>query len=550
MKRLFLLCFLSISLLSQSQNDTLRIATTKTGQTLALINYFYVDTTNLEKISEKGIEAMLKELDPHSVFINKEEVQKMNEPLEGNFDGIGVSFQFMNDSIHVVEVISGGPAEKVGMFAGDIIIKVDDKPATGDTIKNDWVFKHLRGEKGTKVKVTVKRAARKEPIVFNIIRDKIPIHSIDTWFMLDDSIGYIRLNRFAQTSTDEFTEAVKSLKKEGMKDLIFDLRSNGGGYLNIAFEIGDHFLSGNKTIVYTEGVRSPKQTYDATKKGVFEEGKLIILVDEYTASASEIVSGAVQDWKRGLILGRKTFGKGLVQRPFTLEDKSQIRLTTSRYYTPSGRCIQKPYDLKEEEKDSIEYGIIPDIKIPQDTSRASDYLINLRSKGLFNTFALNWVEENRESFLKKAPDFKTFEKEYEKLNLLKDFEAFAEKEGIHRNEIKKEWVNQIVMNYLKNEMNDSTATYKSYEEYAKSLTSKDKLVKEIIENAEKEDKKMEKMNKESEIYIASTLKALIARNLYGIKYYYMCVKENDDELQKAIQVLKNNEYEKILNSAD
>lgn len=547
MKRLLLFYFLFSSLLTFAQNDTLRIATTKTGQTLALINYFYTDTTNLERISEKGIVAMLKELDPHSVFITKDEVKKMNEPLEGNFDGIGVSFQLMNDSIHVVEVIAGGPAEKVGMFAGDIIIKVDNKPATGDSIKNDWVFKNLRGEKGSKVKVSVKRANRKDPIVFNITRDKIPIHSIDTWFMLDDSIGYLRLNRFAQTSTEEFTDAIKQLKKEGMKDLIFDLRSNGGGYLNIAFEIGDHFLPGNKTIVYTEGLHSPKQTYDAAKKGIYEEGRLIILVDEYTASASEIVSGAVQDWKRGLILGQRTFGKGLVQRPFTLEDQSQIRLTTSRYYTPKGRCIQKPYELYEKENDTIEYGIMPDIIIPQDTSRASDYLINLRSKSLFNNYTLNWVEKNREEFLKKAPYFSTFEKEYDKLNLLKDFEAYAEKEGVRRNEIKKEWVNQIVIDYLKNEITDSTAVqYDSYEDYAKSLTNKDKLVKEIVENAKKEDKKMEKMNKESEKYIESTLKALIARNLYGIKYYYMCVKENDNELQKAIEILKNGEYEKAI----
>lgn len=585
MKRLFLFFFLLINLVAFSQQDSLRIATNKTGQTLALINYFYVDTANLDIIADKGIEAMLKELDPHSIFINKDEVKKMNEPLEGNFDGIGVSFQFMNDSIHVVEVISGGPAEKVGMLAGDIIIKVDDDVATGDSIKNDWVFKHLRGEKGTKVKVTVKRANRKEPIIFTITRDKIPLHSIDTWFMVDEQIGYVRLSRFAQTSTDEFIQAVKELQKEGMKDLIFDLRSNGGGYLNIAFEIGDHFLSGNKMIVYTEGVKSPKQTYDATRKGLFEEGRLIILVDEYSASASEIVSGAVQDWDRGIILGRRTFGKGLVQRPFTLEDKSQIRLTTSRYYTPSGRCIQKPYDEGVEAykndyaqrykhgemtnadsihfADSLKYktnkgrtvygggGIMPDIFIPMDTSRASDYLINLRSKSLFNNFALNWVEENRENFLKKAPEFSKFSKEYDKLYLLKDFEAYAEKEGVTKNEIKKEWVNQIVMDYLKNEINDSNAAnYQSYEEYAKKLTAKENLVKEIIEKAKAEDKKAENLNKESEIYIATTLKALIARNLYGTKYFYMCTSETDDELQKAIEILKNGEYEKIINNAD
>lgn len=585
MKRLFLFYFVLINFVAFSQQDTLKMATTKTGQTLALIDYFYVDTANLERISEKGIEAMLKELDPHSIFITKDEVKKMNEPLEGNFDGIGVSFQFMNDSIHVVEVISDGPAEKVGMLAGDIIIKVDDDVATGDTIKNDWVFKHLRGEKGTKVKVTVKRAGRKEPIVFTITRDKIPLHSIDTWFMVDEQIGYVRLSRFAQTSTEELLEAIKSLQKEGMKDLIFDLRGNGGGYLNVAWEIADHFLAGNKMIVYTEGIHSKKQAYNTIKRGSFEEGRLIILVDEYSASASEIVSGAVQDWDRGVIIGRRTFGKGLVQRPFPLEDKSQIRLTTSRYYTPSGRCIQKPYDegveayqndyaqrYKQGEMtnadsihfaDSLKYktnngrtvygggGIMPDVFIPMDTSRASDYLINLRSKSLFNNYSLNWVEKNREDFLKKAPEFKDFSKEYDKLNLLKDFEAYAEKEGVTKTEVKKEWVNQIVMDYLKSEMSDSNAvSYQSYEEYAKSLTSKEKLVKEIIEKAKIEDKKAERLNKESEIYIATTLKALIARNLYGTKYFYMCTSETDKELKKAIEVLKGGDYEKIISNAD
>lgn len=585
MKRLFLFYFILINFVAFSQQDTLKMATTKTGQTLALIDYFYVDTANLERISEKGIEAMLKELDPHSIFITKDEVKKMNEPLEGNFDGIGVSFQFMNDSIHVVEVISDGPAEKVGMLAGDIIIKVDDDVATGDTIKNDWVFKHLRGEKGTKVKVSVKRAGRKEPIVFTITRDKIPLHSIDTWFMVDEQIGYVRLSRFAQTSTEELLEAIKSLQKEGMKDLIFDLRGNGGGYLNVAWEIADHFLAGNKMIVYTEGIHSKKQAYNTIKRGSFEEGRLIILVDEYSASASEIVSGAVQDWDRGVVIGRRTFGKGLVQRPFTLEDKSQIRLTTSRYYTPSGRCIQKPYDegveayqndyaqrYKQGEMtnadsihfaDSLKYktnngrtvygggGIMPDVFIPMDTSRASDYLINLRSKSLFNNYSLNWVEKNREDFLKKAPEFKDFSKEYDKLNLLKDFEAYAEKEGVTKTEVKKEWVNQIVMDYLKSEMSDSNAvSYQSYEEYAKSLTSKEKLVKEIIEKAKIEDKKAESLNKESEIYIATTLKALIARNLYGTKYFYMCTSETDKELKKAIEVLKGGDYEKIISNAD
>lgn len=580
---LFLLAIQAFSLFAQKGNeDVLKMSNIKATQTLGMIDYFYVDTTDLNKICEKGIEAMLKELDPHSVFIDKDEVAKMNEPLVGNFDGIGVSFQLLDDTIHVVDVISGGPSEKVGVLAGDKIVKVDDMPATGDTIKNDWVFKHLRGKKGTKVSVSVIRGKSKTPIVFEIKRDKIPINSIDTWFMIDKEIGYIRLNRFAQSSNEEMVQAITELQSEGMQNLILDLRGNVGGYLNVAVDICDQFLSGDKLIVYTKGAKSPRQELKAQKKGLFEQGRLVIMVDESSASASEILSGAVQDWDRGVIVGRRTFGKGLVQRPFDMYDGSQIRLTTSRYYTPSGRCIQKPYDAGVEEyqmdyynrlshgellsADSVHFadslrcftsgnrlvygggGIMPDVFVPIDTMRASDYMINLRSKGLFNSFALNWTEENREQFLKKAPTYDKFSKEYEKMNVLSEFEKYAEQEGVSRNAIKKEWVNIMVSDYLKKEMSDSTArSYESYSDYAESLISDDKMLKEIMQKAKEEDKKNDLINKESDKYIASTIKALIARNLYGVKYYYMTTFENDRELKEAIDVLKDNKkYNSIL----
>lgn len=580
---LFLLAIQAFSLFAQKGNeDVLKMSNIKATQTLGMIDYFYVDTTDLNRICEKGIEAMLKELDPHSVFIDKDEVAKMNEPLVGNFDGIGVSFQLLDDTIHVVDVISGGPSEKVGVLAGDKIVKVDDMPATGDTIKNDWVFKHLRGKKGTKVSVSVIRGKSKTPIVFEIKRDKIPINSIDTWFMIDKEIGYIRLNRFAQSSNEEMVQAIIELQSEGMQSLILDLRGNGGGYLNVAVDICDQFLSGDKLIVYTKGAKSPRQELKAQKKGLFEQGRLVIMVDESSASASEILSGAVQDWDRGVIVGRRTFGKGLVQRPFDMYDGSQIRLTTSRYYTPSGRCIQKPYDAGVEEyqmdyynrlshgellsADSVHFadslrcftsgnrlvygggGIMPDVFVPIDTMRASDYMINLRSKGLFNSFALNWTEENREQFLKKAPTYDKFSKEYEKMNVLSEFEKYAEQEGVSRNAIKKEWVNIMVSDYLKKEMSDSTArSYESYSDYAESLISDDKMLKEIMQKAKEEDKKNDLINKESDKYIASTIKALIARNLYGVKYYYMTTFENDRELKEAIDVLKDNKkYNSIL----
>ncbi|MDD2191387.1 MAG: S41 family peptidase [Bacteroidales bacterium] len=548
--------------------------------TLNMIRYYYAEKPDMPKIVEKGIVNMLKELDPHSVYITKEDVQKMNEPLIGNFDGVGISFQIMKDTIHVVDVIRGGPSEKVGVMPGDKIIKVDDKVATGDTIKNDFVFKHLRGVKGTKVNLTVERRGRKEPIIFEIIRDKIPITSVDTWFMLDKTLGYIRLDRFAQKSTEEVVEAIEDLKKQGMKELIFDLRGNGGGYLDVAFKICDEFLSDDKLLVYTEGVSSPRYDFKAERKGTFEKGKIVVLIDEGSASASEIVSGAIQDWDRGVIIGRRSFGKGLVQRPFNLPDGSQIRLTTSRYYTPSGRCIQKPWDdgldsyyndymRRYQHKelitpdsitfpDSLKYntangrivygggGIMPDVFVPIDTSRASDYLINLRSKGIFNNFSMQWMEENRESFLKQNPTFEDYNNSYPSLNLMEKFTNYAKKEGVEQNEIKKEWVNSMILDYIVKQTKDTVSkNFSSYEEYAKELLSNSELLDEVITKAKKEDDKMEEMTKRSDIFIEASLKAMIARNLYGVKYYYQSIKDTDDGLQKAITVIKD---DKLYNS--
>lgn len=573
---IFSLFFIISSFVNAQSIDRNELLATdnKMSFTLNMIRYYYAEKPDMKKIVEKGIVNMLKELDPHSVYISKEDVDKMNEPLVGNFDGVGVSFQIMKDTIYVVDVIRGGPSEKVGVMPGDKIVKVDDKIATGDTIKTDWVFKNLRGVKGTKVKITIERKGRKEPIVFDIIRDKIPITSVDTWFMLDRTLGYIRLDRFAQNSQSEVLEAIKDLKKQGMKELIFDLRGNGGGYLDVAFKLSDEFLDDEKLIVYTEGVSSPRYDFKSQSKGEFEKGKLVILIDETSASASEIVSGAIQDWDRGVIVGRRSFGKGLVQRPFNLPDGSQIRLTTSRYYTPSGRCIQKPWDdgldsyyndyMKRYQHkelitpdsikfpDSLKYttsngrivygggGIMPDVFVPIDTSRASDYLINLRSKGIFNNFTMQWVDDNRTTFLKQNPTFDDFNKTYPSLNLMKEFTAYAQKEGVEHNDIKKEWVNQMVGTYLLEQVKDTTKpNYTSYQTYAKELLNNPELLKTIVEKAQNEDKKMEEMMKKSDIYIEATLKAMIARNLYGINYYYQSIKDTDEGLQKAISIIKN-----------
>ena len=341
--RLFFLFFL-ISVATFAQNPTFQVNSQKMNQLIKEINEKYLDTVNFDVLVEKGVIEMLKELDPHSTYISKKEVQQANEPLIGSFDGIGVTFQIIKDTINIMEVIVNGPSEKVGIKAGDKIIKVDTVSACGKHLTNKWVADHLRGPKGTKVTVFIKRGKNPELLQFNITRDKIPMNSINVYFMVDKVTGYIYLERFAQTSPQELRDAITRLKARGMKNLIFDLRGNTGGYLNSAFEIANEFIGNNRMIVYTDNFRKNGEEFKAANKGDFHKGKLVILVDEGSASASEIVSGATQDWDRALILGRRTYGKGLVQKPIYLPDGSQIRLTISKYYTPSGRCIQRPYN--------------------------------------------------------------------------------------------------------------------------------------------------------------------------------------------------------------
>lgn len=576
-----LLVLFGISLFAQNKN--IDRDTKKMLRLMYMINNYYVDTTNMPKLTESAIEGMLKELDPHSTYIPKKEVQKMNEPLQGNIIGIGVTFQLLNDTIHVMDVVADGPAEKVGMFPGDKIVKVNDSTATGDSIDNEWVMSRLRGKKGSMVKVEVARIG-KDNIVFDIKRDNIPLNSIDTWFMIDKEVGYIALRRFAQKSDEELQNAIKDLKSQGMKKLIFDLRSNGGGYLETAFKICEEFLSEEKMVVYTEGEKQPRQEWKTTsRKGEFEKGNLVILTDEYTASASEITSGAVQDWDRGVIVGRRTFGKGLVQRPFNLDDGSQVRLTIARYYIPSGRCIQKPYDNGVDDyrqdyqkryshgemiyadsisfPDSLKYktnnnrvvygggGIMPDIFVPMDTTRASDYYINLRSKNLFNEYSINYAEANREELLKKYPTYDDFDKAWNDLNLMQEFQHYADEKGVKPDAIKTEWVNNMVRDYLKENTKDSTKTYNSYVDYAKEILQEDKMLKEILSKAEQEDIKQQEYIRQSNSYIESNLKGFIARNLYGTKYYYKAVQQNDETLQTALKIIKDDkQYNKILKS--
>ena len=536
------------------------------------IEDFYVEEPNYKKITEKAVSSMLSELDPHSVYIAAKDVQRTNEGLQANFEGVGIAFQIVDDTISVTEVIIGGPSEKVGLQIGDKLLKIDDTVATFKGVNNSFVFNHLRGKKGTEVRLSVKRQGLDKPLEFTIVRDKVPIYSVDTYFMIDDEVGYIRLARFARTSHQEVRKAIAKLKKEGMKRLVFDLRGNSGGYLDIAFAVANEFLDQNKLIVYTQGEKSPRQNFVSKRGGSYTSGPLVILIDEYSASASEIVSGAVQDWDRGTLVGRRTFGKGLVQRMFEIYDGAQIRLTTARYYTPSGRCIQKSYDdgtdayHRELQRryehselvnaDSVNYpdslkfftskgrvvygggGIMPDIFVPVDTLRLSDYFLSLRSAGIFNTFCLNWADNHRSDTLYK--NFDAFLRNYDSTGVMSLFADYAATKKVTRNDVKGEWVAAWMNDQAKKSVTDTAHTIHSnnYEEYLSLLLSDPFFLDNLKEKARSEDRRSERINKHSDIYMGYLLKALIARNLYGIEYYYRVMQDYDEGLQKAIKSVK------------
>lgn len=403
-----------------------------------LLNYVleeYVDTVDMEGLTESTIIKMLDQLDPHSAYIPARDLSAMNEPLKGNFDGIGVEFNIINDSIVVVAPISGGPSDKLGIRSGDRIVTIEDSTVASIGITNKDVINKLRGERGTKVRVQIYRRGVENLIDFRITRGKIPIYSVDAGYMVNDTVGYIKISRFAATTFDEFTEKLDKLRDAGMQSLILDLRGNPGGYLTAAIDISDEFLKDGKLIVYTEGRARPKQSSYATDTGEFENGKLAILIDEGSASASEIVAGAVQDNDRGTVLGRRSFGKGLVQEQVDLPDGSAVRLTIARYYTPTGRCIQRPYgedndyygeiydrfsngEVYEEDSISVDEtdrfvtpkgkvvygggGIMPDVFVPLDTAGFYAYLNHLISSGALREFALELASKHQKELSKYA----------------------------------------------------------------------------------------------------------------------------------------------------
>lgn len=425
-----------------------------------IVNNLYVDNVDEEKIVENAVRGILENLDPHSSYSTKEETTSSQETMQGSFSGIGIQFNMQKDTLYVVQTIAGGPSEKVGILPGDRFIAVDDSIIAGRKLKNTDIMKRLRGPKGTKVNIKVKRGSNAELLEFRITRDDIPLNSIDAVYMADGKTGYIRLSRFAATSYKEFKDAITKLKKQGMQQLILDLTDNGGGYMQIAAQIANEMLNRGNLIVYTQGRKSPRQNLNADGSGTFRTQKVVVMINQFSASASEILSGAVQDWDRGVVVGRRSFGKGLVQREFLLTDSSSFRLTIARYYTPSGRNIQKPYvkgDREDYDKDIIDRynhgelqsadsihfadslkhttlrlhrtvygggGIMPDVFVPLDTTQYTDYHRRLVAKGIIPQFALRYVDKNRADLKAQYPDAQKFIKEFtvsdEMLNNLVD----------------------------------------------------------------------------------------------------------------------------------
>lgn len=514
----------------------------KFNEVMGLIRTYYTDTVNEEKLVEDALVKVLEDLDPHSSYVPAKDVKRSEEGLVGNFEGIGVTFQILKDTIMVLDVIPSGPSEKVGLMAGDKIVMIDDSTVAGIKIANDGVIKKLRGPKGTKVKVGIARATESKLIDFTIVRDKIPIYSITASYMAQPGIGYIRLERFSATTMQEFSQATDKLREQGMKDLIIDLQGNVGGYLYTAIELCNQFLGDNQLIVYTQGLHAPYQPYYSNNRGLYKTGKVVLMIDEGSASAAEILSGCLQDNDRGLLVGRRTFGKGLVQKPFTLTDGSQVKLTTAHYYTPSGRCIQKPYgqgnkeyrdDYKERlesgelfGKDTFKFvdslkrqtsngrlvygggGVMPDYFVPIDTSANSQLFSALIRRGTENRFCLEYVDRYRRQLNEKYPSADAFFQNFTiDTTILGEYFAAAVKDSVLK---------------IKDGMNPKT-----FWQYFGAIQN------DTVINFERDFAKSEKV-------IKARLKANIGRNMHDAAMYYRVINsEVNDVYAKAIQVISN-----------
>jgi carboxyl-terminal processing protease len=492
-----------------------------------IVNNLYVDNVDEEKIVENAVRGILENLDPHSSYSTKEETTSSQETMQGSFSGIGIQFNMQKDTLYVVQTIAGGPSEKVGILPGDRFIAVDDSIIAGRKLKNTDIMKRLRGPKGTKVNIKVKRGSNAELLEFRITRDDIPLNSIDAVYMADGKTGYIRLSRFAATSYKEFKDAITKLKKQGMQQLILDLTDNGGGYMQIAAQIANEMLNRGNLIVYTQGRKSPRQNLNADGSGTFRTQKVVVMINQFSASASEILSGAVQDWDRGVVVGRRSFGKGLVQREFLLPDSSSFRLTIARYYTPSGRNIQKPYvkgDREDYDKDIIDRynhgelqsadsihfadslkhttlrlhrtvygggGIMPDVFVPLDTTQYTDYHRRLVAKGIIPQFALRYVDKNRADLKAQYPDAQKFIKEF---------------------------------------------------------TVTDEMLNNLVDagKAEKVDFDKQQFNQSKEM-LRTFVKAAIANDLFSTGAYFQIVNEQNDIYKEALSIINDDaRYRKII----
>lgn len=482
---IFIIATLCVTL-TLGARQTLPQALQKLMNAQYAISNLYVDSVDENKLVEDAIVGMLDKLDPHSSYTDAKETKEMEEPLQGEFSGIGIQFNMKQDTLYVIQTTPGGPSERVGILPGDRIIYVNDTSIAGVKIKNSDIQKKLRGKKGTKVTVKVKRGNQKDLITFKITRDKIPLYSVDASYMLDERTGYIRISSFGAKTYNEMMDALDKLKKQGMDQVIIDLNDNGGGYLNSAIEMSNEFLNGGQLIVYTEGLNAPRNEATAFGNGKYKDLKMVIMVNQYSASASEIFAGAMQDWDRAVVVGRRTFAKGLVQRPIRFDDGSMMRLTVARYYTPSGRCIQKPYvkgdkkayseDILNRSKegeyycidsiqfnDSLRYstlknrrtiygggGIMPDIFVPVDTSEYSTYYRDLVAKGVIYQYAIDYVDKHRKDLKKQYATVDDFDKRFNVTDdMMQALIAAGEKEKVTYNEEQYATSKRVISTYVK-----------------------------------------------------------------------------------------------------
>ena len=486
------------------------------------INNPYVDSVDEKKLVEDAIRGMLEKLDPHSSYSDPEEVKALTEPLQGNFEGIGVQFNMVDDTLLVIQPVSKGPSEKVGIMAGDRIVSVNDTAIAGVKMSREEIMRRLRGPKGTKVNLGIVRRGVAETLKFTVKRDKIPVKSVDAVYMIRPGIGYIRIGNFGATTYDEFMQGLQQLKSQGMTDLVLDLQDNGGGYLEAAVKIANEFLERKDLIVYMEGRQAPRADYNAQGNGSMRQGRVFVLVNEFTASAAEIVSGAIQDHDRGTIIGRRTFGKGLVQRPIPLPDNSMIRLTIAHYYTPSGRCIQKPYTKGDRE------------------DYALDFEKRLKHGELTNRDSIHFADSLKFYTLKKHRPV------YGGGGIMPD--VFVPLDTLqytkfHRQLVLKGIVINTDLRYIDNHRDQLKSLFPTFESFRDGFQVPQQLVDDVLKEGEKQNVKPKDDDELQKTlpYLKTQLKALIARDLFDMSEYFQIINETSDIVNKAIELTQAKE---------